>query len=334
MVIQIHKAVLHILDSTVGVPVFSEKDLDLNLETENFLEKHLTKIFKDDGTKDAFFHEGANKIRELCEQLAQNEDFMAISTQIATDLYQLMVSQAAIPPADLICCLFDADGIPYYGVLKLNYKFNFIHYVQPEEELNAITLIQQRTVLPSESQRLEECFLVNLNDYTIKLIEKEYEIDGTKEYYLSKLFLNCHFNLSTREKARLINKVTQQVSKKYCEDKVAPLARLRKTVTADMDENGTVNLDRVAQTVFHDNPTAQQEYLEELHQVGLVEPEVKLSTPITDKKFRNHKIQTDTGIEIKFPADYYNDQGKLEFINNADGTISILIKNIGKLTNK
>lgn len=334
MEIRIRKAILHILDSTVGVPVLSEKELDLNFEIETFLEKHLVKVLEDDGTKDAYFYEGPNRIRELCENVTQPDEFVPVSTEIANSLYQLMVSHAEIPPADLICCWFEADGTPYYGVLKLNYKSNFIHYVQAEDDLNAVTLIQQRTVLPSENQRLEECFLVNLTDFNIKLIEKEYEIDGDKEYYLSKRFLNCHFDLSAREKARLIDKVTQKVCKKYCDDNVAPLARLRKAVTADMDGEGVVNLDRVAQAVFYDDPAAQREYVEEMRSVGLVEPEVKLSEKITNKKFRNHRIQTDTGIEIEFPADYFNDQGKMEFINNADGTISILIKNIGKIINK
>jgi hypothetical protein len=298
------------------------------------LEKHLTKVLEDDGTKDACFQDGPNRMQELCGRAVEPESFITISTEIANGLYQLMTNHAEIPPADLICCLFEADGTPYYGVLKLNYKSNFIHFVQAEDDLNAVTLLQQRTVLPSENQRLEECFLVNLNDSQIKLVEKEYEIDGDKEYYLSKRFLNCHFDLSSREKARLIDKVTQKVSKKYCDDPVAPLARLRKAVTADMDGEGAVNLDRMARTVFYDDPAAQREYVEEMRSVGLVEPEVKLSEKITNKKFRNHKIQTDTGIEIEFPVDYFNDLNKLEFINNPDGTVSILIKNVGKIINK
>jgi len=49
---------------------------------------------------------------------------------------------------------------------------------------------------------------------------------------------------------------------------------------------------------------------------------------------RNHKIKTDTGIEITFPVDYTHDQRYIDFINNPDGTISIEIKNVGKIINK
>lgn len=334
MEIRIRKAVLHILDTSVGMPVLSEKELELNLEIETFLEKHLAKVLEDDSTRTAYFHEGENRVREYCERIVAGEDFLTISTNLAAEFYQIMQNHVEIPPADLLCCLVEADETKYYGVLKFNYKSNFIHYVQVEEELNAVTLIRQRTVLPSESQRVEEAFAVNLDDFSIKLIEKEYEIDGEKQFYLSKLFLNCHFDLSAREKARLIDKAAQKVVKKYCGDPVAPLARLKKAVTEEMDGEGTVNLERVAQAVFYDDPSAKREYLEEIRSAGLDQPEVKLTEKITNKKFRNYKIQTDTGIEIEFPADYFNDRDKLEFVNNVDGTISIVIKNVGKIINK
>ena len=43
---------------------------------------------------------------------------------------------------------------------------------------------------------------------------------------------------------------------------------------------------------------------------------------------------TDTGIEIKIPMDLYQNSGCVEFITNADGTISVLIKNIEHLEAK
>ena len=58
-----------------------------------------------------------------------------------------------------------------------------------------------------------------------------------------------------------------------------------------------------------------------------------------DKEFviktgKNHKIKTDTGIEVSFPADYFKNKDFIEFINNPDGTISIQLRNIGKIINK
>jgi len=42
-------------------------------------------------------------------------------------------------------------------------------------------------------------------------------------------------------------------------------------------------------------------------------------------------LKTDTGIEISIPLDQYRDGNAVEFINNPDGTVSILIKNVNRI---
>ena len=55
---------------------------------------------------------------------------------------------------------------------------------------------------------------------------------------------------------------------------------------------------------------------------------------ITKKVNANIRLVTDTGIEILFPSEYYKDDDNISIINNDDGTISVQINNISKLTNK
>ncbi len=47
-----------------------------------------------------------------------------------------------------------------------------------------------------------------------------------------------------------------------------------------------------------------------------------------------HKIRTDTGIDITFPAEYGKNPDFLEFESNLDGTLSIRIKNVGAIENR
>ena len=54
----------------------------------------------------------------------------------------------------------------------------------------------------------------------------------------------------------------------------------------------------------------------------------------TVKKLEYQMLETDTGIEIKIPMEEYKDPEKVEFITNPDGTISVLIKNIGHLSTR
>jgi hypothetical protein len=128
--------------------------------------------------------------------------------------------------------------------------------------------------------------------------------------------------------------VAYKLINKYNNDDFESTVRFRKAVSETMEEHGAVPVEMVARQIFRDNPEAQREYLEEVQELGIEEEEVQLSDKITTQKFKNHKIKTDTGIEINFPSTYFNNKEMLEFINHPDGKISIVIKNVGKISNK
>jgi hypothetical protein len=332
--IQLQQAIIHVLDSNVGVPVLSRRELELSPEIQHYFEKLIERAMADDGLKEAWFQGDGNRMRERCDRLAGGGDLIEISAEIAGDLYRIMAGQGAIPPADLVCCRFDRNEQAFLGVLKLNYRTGFIHFVATERDGQEVTLVQQKTVLPSESQKPEECFFVDLGEFGIRLLEKEYEIDGEKDFYLSKLLLACEYGLSNREKAKVLDKVTKQIGQKYYSEDVTAVARMRQAVTGKAAEDRPVELDELAGSVFREDPAVRREYLEEIRKAGLVETEVRLPEKLAARKFASQKIETDTGIELQFPAEYFNNKEKIEIINNPDGTLSILIKNVTKIKNK
>ena len=330
----IKNVILHILDTNVGTPVLSNREIDPEQEGYEFVENLLQKMLIDDNLKEVEFLEGPNQVRQLCENLQSGQDFVAVSQEMAGMLYDIISSQPTIPAADLICCSISIDDLPYFGLLKLNYRTNYIHHVEYQGENNVNLLVKQRTVLPGENQKPEEGFLINLRDFSIRLVEKAYEIDGTKECYLSKRFLACSDQLSGAAKAKIISQVAEKLGKKYNNEKFDSIARLRKTVTENLEESDSLVVENVAREIFRDNPEAQREYVAELKGAGIKEGRIQISEKLAERKFGNQKIKTDTGIEINFPSTYYNNKEMIEFINNPNGTVSILIKNVVKISNR
>ena len=49
---------------------------------------------------------------------------------------------------------------------------------------------------------------------------------------------------------------------------------------------------------------------------------------------KSHKIRTDTGIELTFPAEYGENSDFIEFFSTPDGRIEIALKNIGAIENR
>lgn len=99
-----------------------------------------------------------------------------------------------IPSADLLCCIFEEEGKEHLAILKLNYKSAFTHWVNNYEEGNVNTIISHKTLLPLESQRVEECALIDLSDYSLRVLEKKYEINGEKNFILASIISSAKVN--------------------------------------------------------------------------------------------------------------------------------------------
>lgn len=332
--ISILKAAVHILDTNLQMPVLSDSENPLDDDMTEFLERHIEKILKDDGLKAAQFKDEDNRMKELCTAVVfQPVDFLDISKEIAGTLFGIMLRYVEIPPADLVCCLIELDGIQHFGILKLNYRNSYIHLVQPAQDGNMNAIIKQRTALPGESQKVDECALINLTDLGIRLIEKKYEINGEKIFYLSSLFLNCTSQMSDKEKVKAFKKATDTFSKQVFEDDFGKAVDIRKAVVDSIERNNAIDVQEVVDNVFPGSPELKNNYIEYIENAGLKEKRIEISEKAAEKSFMRQKIKTDTGIEINLPIEYCSDNGKVEFINNPDGSISILIKNVGRITN-
>ena len=71
-----------------------------------------------------------------------------------------------------------------------------------------------------------------------------------------------------------------------------------------------------------------------LEKYKLPKEEIKVQNERTTRKFEKQFLTTDSGIEINIPMEEYNNKQHVEFITNPDGTISVLIKNINRITSK
>lgn len=331
--IKLHKVILHILDNAHQVPVLSARELELETDTVDFLEKHLSRLSVDGELKAARFNPEGNQAYQLCFQLSQDEGlFVETSLGLANQLFGIMEQNPAIPAGDVIFVLFAVEDVRYFAMLKLNYRHSYIHFVSNLGENHINQLIKQKTTLPSDTQKVDEGFIIRLADGDLRVLEKKYEICAEKEYYLSKFFLQCQSDLSYAEKIKILDKSVSVITKKHQAEDYDKVTKLRTCLAENMEDAKEIRVEQVAEAVFGGNTAFKAEYLEEVQKAGLVEETLPVPEENTaNKKFRTQKLKTDSGIEINFPSHVYNNTDVMEFINNPDGTISILIKNINKV---
>lgn len=333
--ISLRKMIVHIIDSTIGMPILSDLEHTINGDIQDFIEKHITKLFKDMDLKKVYFTDDENEMRKNCKIIREyDNEFISSSKNIANIIHKIVLENPTIPSADLAMILFTRENCRYLGILKFNYKPSYIHFIEEDESGRVNRIIKQVTTLPSESQKVEECIFINLEDYSIFIKEKKYDIEGSKQYYLSNRILNTTEELTDKEKIDIINKATKKVVKEYYNDDVKKIAEIKNVIAESMEDTNTIDIEDVSNKVFSHNPDMKEIYMQEVEKGGLQEKAVTVNENIEKKVRRKQRLVTDEGIEIKLPVSFLTDTDKVEFVSNSDGTISILLKNITNIEDK
>lgn len=336
--IYIKDTVVHILDSSVGMPVLSDTLLQFGSDFADFLKEHIFRVMtSDDIKKCEFIKEESDVYEKLSKALEGEYDFLVFSRFVAEKLYEILNANIDIPAADLIVACFEINQIPHMALLKMNYKESYMHQTMPAGEGNANSIIKYRAILPGETQRLSEAAVIRLDDFSIKLIEKKYDINGKKENYFSKIFLNCKTHLSQKAKLAIVEKAVESVQKEFLNEseQFEEKMKAKSIIHRELEEQGEICIPEVASKVFEAKADLREKFKEKIEKYNIKEDEpIKPVNDTTKRKFGKQQLMTDTGIEIKIPMEQYNSTDSIEFITNEDGTISVLIKNIGKITSR
>ena len=327
MEIIIHQAILHVLDTTLDAPVLSGNSMELTAEKTAYLQNHIEKLLASDEIRQCRpLPDSAFK-----NELEHNQDFIDLSCRIAGVLFDYMHAHTTIPGADLAVVDFTRDGAPWLGILKLNYKNGYTHYTETVEGAPVNSIIQQRACLPTQSGKVEEGALVDLRDYSMRLLEKKYDIDGHKEFYLSSVVFQYTQAEPEKKKLQAIQEAAAQAVKDAYVDEPhadAQVAMLIATEAADNDNQ--ISVEQVRRQLAEEYPLAAvpfDDYVEKSEVIEHAEQPVTV-TPSRIRRMESRSIHTASGIEVKIPTEILSSDSEVEFLHDADGSVSLLSKNV------
>ena len=330
----IRNAAMHILDSTVGMPVLSDSLIELTPDLNDFLRNHIYKLVAGDELKTCVFDEDSSEVYRLLSGF-EEEKLVEISKTLGEKLYAIMNANAAIPPADVFFVTYQAEGKKYLAILKMNYKEVYVHYTSMNEDNgNVNEVMKQQNALPGAGGKLSEAVILSLDENEVQLVEKKVEVNGVKTNYLSELFLQCHAKMSQKTKLDIVTKAVDQINKKYFEDDFEKKMEAKSVIHNAYTEQGVIPVEEIGEELFGDVPEIREEFTEKLEKYKLPKEEIRVKNEQTTRKFEKQFLTTDTGIEINIPMEEYNNKQHVEFITNTDGTISVLIKNVNRITSK
>lgn len=336
MIVSVKNAILHILDANSGVSVFSDTELDVSdASINNFITKHIEKIYEDSGLRSGEFAENSGFKYHLTEYINGETDLQHFSLFIAERIYDAIKSAETTESCDIIVCKCFANETPTLAVLKCDNKIGYTHQVTNNDGKISNALINHYAILPTTAQKISECAFINEEDFSIKYAGKKHKIEGESVDLISEILLECYFDISVRESINAVKKIAKKVTDENGGDSIETSAKMKEFIVKNIEENEFEYIEpkEIAKAVFDGRPVMRDEFMEKIEDAGVPE-KVEVTSYVTKKMGANVKLVTDIGVELSFPAEYYRDGRYIDIINNEDGTISIQINNIGELINK
>lgn len=325
MSIVFHKTIVHLLDSSLDIPLLSAHPLALTDETEAFVTSHIIKLLENMSLCHGTFTEESAYGTMF---YAGEFDFYETSCNLAKQIFAYMKNYAGIPSGDLIVVDFTRDETHFFGFFKINYKEAFTHYVDSSGEGMQNTLIKHKTIFPDSSSKIQEAVLINLDTLELSIL------DTLKEKYLKDL-LGFTATLTVKEKLKVVEYVMNEAIEENFENKLEAKSFAKNNIAKSINASSSIMLEEILEETFGDHEAVIDTCLSKCQAFGLSEKKIELpKAESTYKKYASSKLKTNTGIEIKLPSEMLSDPESIEFINNPDGTISILLKNIAELQNK
>lgn len=132
---------------------------------------------------------------------------------------------------------------------------------------------------------------------------------------------------------KIVRETANEVAEEYGVNSAVAVSKAKSYIVENCEESDTISTQKLAENIFSESPIMQEAFEKKIEEKEIPK-DLKIEKTSAVRASKSQKIKTDTGIEITVPVEYFEDDRYIEFINNNDGTISIALKNIGKLINR
>lgn len=336
MIVRLNKAILHVLDLDSAVTVFSKAELDLEEKpVKAYVQSMCRKALNTVDCRHGQFASGSELAARVSRYFHDAEEFIPLTTSVSKFLFEELERVSKQASTDILAVDFmDGDDIRYFGLFLLEGKKAFVHEVSQAGSAVSCDIVRHYGVLPAANQKLTSWVLVRNDTMGISYVDKTRMIDDQEVLLIPDELLQCKSEASSKETLDSVASIVEKVAADYGSNATRALAQAKAYVTENVKESSTFSRAGLAEEVFAENEGAQKSF-ETQAEVRHIPKLVTIDKRAVDqKRVRNQRIVTDTGIEVSFPAEYGEDADMIEFKTEPNGLISISLKNIGSIENK
>lgn len=334
---KINHAILHVLDFESAVNVFSQCELDLedNRACRQFVTTHLRRARQSGDNKRATFAEDSAFAGELKNYFFGECEFIDLSQQVAEFISNELARADKAQSTDVLVADFDDDDdVRWFAVMLLTSKQAFMHEVGTQDGNRVANITRHYAILPNPSQKVQSYCVVRASTMEIGYVDKARKIAGEDRMLIPEGLLQCETGVSGKEAIDTVTRVVEEVAEEHGANTAVALAKVKAAVAEKVEDDEELPPWDIVDEVFEDEPVIKDSV-----RAALTEEKMPERVPVERKQVeraavRNHKIRTDTGIEISFPAEMGSNSDYIEFVNEPNGLISIELKKISSIENR
>lgn len=333
---KVNHAILHILDFESAVNVMSQRELDLDTRAvRSFVTSHLRRARTSGDNKRGAFSENSAFAGELKSFFFGERDFIDLSQQIAEFVSGELAKAEKVESTDVFVADFeDDDDVRWFAVMLMNSRMAFMHEVAREGGEVRNDIARHYAILPSPSQKVASFALVRASTMDVYFQDKKRKIAGEDTFLIPDGLLQCETGVSGKEVIDAVTRVVEQVAEEHGANTAVALAKAKAAVAEAVEEDEELPPWDIVDEAFEDEPVMRDAIKASLQEERLPERVPVERAQVERAAVRNHKIRTDTGIEISFPAEMVDNPDYIEFVNEPNGLISISLRNIGSFENR
>lgn len=304
--------------------ILSDQLLTITPRIDEYFRKKLSKVFSDEAKRGMFAEDNV-----FLSYLS--DDLMESSVKIAQLWKEEFVISENQKTNDLVFIQFDKDGVEHFAFLRIALKENFTHISSDSESPIKVT----QNNLPSAAQTPDEALVINCSNHHYYLIEKRVKHNGSFANYFSENLLQVQPEQSVKKSIKMVEQTAQKIAESFQQDDFAFQSKMKAAIHKNLEEEQELSPEKLADQLFDSNLTARLTFVDELKE-SIPEPiqVADIDHSRQTKKLENQKLSLSNGIQLIVPNNVYDDAESVEFIQNPNGTYSILIKNIEDIQNK
>lgn len=352
---KINHAVLHVFDFVSCANTYAQEEIDLsNKNAKRYIMTHARRVLNNMDNKRGEFSSDSLFAPRLKDYFRGERSFVGISTQIAEYIAGELGHMEKTESSDLLVVDFEDDpdssvremteeesetaykaqGKRYFALLLLESRQAYMHELNYGENGNARNdITRHHAILPNPSQKVHSFAVIESKTLSVAFCDKQRTIAGQERWLIPEGLLQCSMEASSKEVFDTVKSIVEEVAAEHGTNTAVAVSRVKNYVAENAEISDEVSPEELGREVFLDDDIMQKHFEEAVAEKKLPQ-KVVVEKAVAKRVSKSHKIHTDTGIDITFPAEYGENTDFIEFVKTPEGYISIQLKNIGKIENR